>query len=209
MFFWSWFQALDTFLHDHMQFAPSVGSIIGALLTVLLNAIVLVTIAKIFTKRAQMVTATFEFNKKYHEIIEEGQKISSDFAQAADDLARDSIRKQALTWWVKYFDFNLFELQFYREGFFVPERFTEYMQWRRLEFSNDPFHTIVVADVNYAAGWQHFASSSSLTNGPFIKFLDEIHQARTPRQVRWIVKNASSKLRWRLHLTINALAEML
>lgn len=197
--FWSWLESLwcsfEQNIAAHNGIGPVYGAIIGAILSSAFNVIALIWIAQRYSRTTKKIDSTFEFNKKYHDIIQDRQKINELYSPS-----KPFDETVSSYWWLRYFDLMLFELHFFQHGYVMKERFTEWMEWRRAEYKGEGPHKMETGGIPYRKAWENWKNLPAVSGSPLIPVLDAVHEAKDVMEVRRIVKKASSLWRWRLHL---------
>jgi hypothetical protein len=143
---------------------PIIGNVIAAIVA----GGFAIYVAHNFTKSIKQVDATFEFSKRYHELME--KRYEANEVLTGEKLAH---------WWQRYFDLMFFQYQFYIRGLLYQERFSEWMGWRNKESKEQK---------DYIKSWIDWQNKSPFKDdSEFVSFMDAIHDARTAQGVASLV----------------------
>jgi hypothetical protein len=174
---------------------------LGALFAAMISGIVVLWVARRYTKRIKQIDATLEFSRRFHELIQQQVELNHAYFDRRRWENWPPNQRELLdarAWWWRFFDLVLYEFDFYQSGFLRKERFTEWMKWRWLE-ARDP-DSFFVSGMNYNQGWDHWRLSAPNQDNRLVKFLNQVHQAPTMDEMVKKVAAAGPRLFRRPHL---------
>jgi hypothetical protein len=173
---------------------PGIAPIIGSMITALISAIVLFWIASRYTMRMKQVDASLEFSKRFHDLIEQLRTLNRSYELKRQDnkdgLQTETDVNDANAWWWRFFDLQLYQLDFFHQRFLRAGRFLEWMTWRWYDHRNN---TMSCCGMDYRKGWQYWKDNPALGNNRLAVFLDRIHGAAEPEGVRKIVEQSAPR----------------
>ncbi len=158
---------------------PAFGGIIGSAI----STIAVFLVAHVYTKSLKRNEATLEFNRRFHELLSERNKIDLEYVTGKNrkGLPGGYYRRLGFLWWNRFFDLMLFQFHFFQEGLVNEVRFAEWMNWRRHDFQlgrNEPGSSasaFATCGVSYEHGWDYWKNTPAHAGNSFIAFLDAIH----------------------------------
>jgi hypothetical protein len=153
---------------------PAFGSFFGSIISAIISAFVVWGVALGITKRLKRIEATFEFNKRFQDLIQQECKLKKEYQTASGGQYSSTSPKDdtdARNSWYRFFDLMLFEFHFYREGLLHRDNFVEWMTWRRFDYKENR----EVAGMTYRKGWGHWKKIPALQGNEFIALLNKIH----------------------------------
>jgi hypothetical protein len=181
----------------YVQKYPGLGGLFGAAISSLITGSILLLIVVYYTKRFSRINATVEFSKRFHELLEQQQKLNNDFTEAhsAEAAPRPTERERndARAWWWRFFDLLLYEYEFRRHGQVEKARFREWMRWRWYDFNGENGQFWNTCGMRYAEGWDFWRTRRAVRDNALITFLEDIHGA-TETGAEYVVKVYSSKI---------------
>jgi hypothetical protein len=174
---------------------PGLGPIFGNTFAAAITSVVVISVAKRYTKSLKRTEATLEFSKRFQELIRDQLDLNKKYAATTRVVGP----QDANVWWWRFFDLMLYEFNFFQEDLVSKERFIEWMKWRRYDYNCNASEIWETCGITYPAAWQTWRSRSPLAGNAFIGFLDEIHSERNT--VETIVERAAPRWwrngRWR------------
>jgi hypothetical protein len=161
----------------------SLSPVIGASIT----AFAVLYIANKYTRQLSQVSSTFEFSKRFHDIIELKRRTESE----ADKENWSAEKKNAAAdqWWLRFFDLILTEWEFRKANYINKDRFTDWMRWRWHEYKGDDQRRgFEIFGVSYREAWGRLTGPNPLFPEAFIVFLSHIHAAPDVTKMRKVIQ---------------------
>lgn len=176
---------------------PGLGPFFGAIIASLFAATAAWRIAARYTKSIKTTEATFEFSKRFQELLQKQLELNKEYKAVFKDCTPpiEEDDSDAIVWWWRFFDLMLYEFQFFRDGLVVEDRFIEWMKWRRYDFNSKESELWSTCGLNYPAAWHKWKTRLPMQGNPFINFLDMIHDPKKG-EVGEIVRTVAPR-RWR------------
>lgn len=159
--------------------SPVIGAVIAA--------VAVLYVANRYTRRLNQVSSTFEFSKRFHEIIELKRKAEGD---AEKDHWTDE-KKNVVSdqWWLRFFDLILTEWEFRKANYINKDRFVDWMRWRWHEYKgNDMRRGFDIFGVSYRQAWERLTGPNPLFPEEFIIFMSHIHAAPDVTKLRKVIQ---------------------
>ena len=155
--------------------------------------------------KLKRIEATLEFSKRFHDLIQEQRALNKEYDKK-QEKDNPSDKADALVWWWRFFDLQLYEFDFYQSGYLREGRFIEWMTWRWYDHNAPGAKPLVVCGMDYKAGWEAWKSQPAHAHAHahehehgnrLVAFLDDIHRADDPSQIASIVKKCGPRP-WRM-----------
>jgi hypothetical protein len=179
---------------DFIRAYPGLGSFFGSIIGATITAFVVWRVAMVVTKKLKRIDSTFEFSKRYQDLLLQKRKLQKQYKTVPSPSIMD-LKDDAMAWWFRYFDLNLFEFDFFCAKLVTRERFIEWTAWRQLDFQENKD----VCGITYKDGWKAWSEITAMQGNPFIDFLTEVHVGKK-EEVKDIVRRLAARRRaaWRL-----------
>jgi hypothetical protein len=190
--------------------APSLGTIVSAIIGALSGAgvtgYILIYIARSYTGRLKMIESTFEFSKRFGELLQLQSELNNDYLNARKEEGTKCVPttlveiNKARTWWWRFFDLMVYEYDFFKNGLLWNERYIEWMKWRWHDYNDKGSDAWSTCGIDYKLGWELWKARPGNVKNRMIKFFDTIHEFENMDQVEKYVESQSPPEPYRYHL---------
>jgi len=187
----------------HFLSFPSISSLLPAILGALFGAgvtsLVVLHVAKRYTKQMRMYESTLEFSKRFGELIKEQSELNNKYVetrstdQMQNTLPTPREANDAKTWWSRFFDLMVYEYDFFMEGLLWDERFAEWMRWRWHEYNAQGDDIWKTCGIDYRQGWKIWKDRPANINNRLIAFFETIHNLKNADEVEKYVMSQSPR----------------
>ncbi|HEY4846561.1 MAG TPA: hypothetical protein VIH87_01885 [Methylocella sp.] len=167
------------------------NNVLGPTLGSIITSLVVVFVARRYTIRTKRIDSTFEFSKRYHELLIQQRDLNEEYDKLLVDDPKRADERPADVWWLRFFDLMLFEYEFFKQRLLMKERFEDWMKWRWHEFrGTDEKYKNFAWGMGYRDGWKRLREAEVWQGNPLIPFLHDVHHATDVNEVKRIVEEA-------------------